>query len=121
MEQHPECLYSPSYGYEENTIGPPRVPGTIERPLNTEQHPDSLCTAPHVALEITIAHRRQYYYLESIEQHPESMFLCVPPVPHEGLYTGSHGVLQWSLSVSMGSYKGLQYQVRGLAGSQGTV
>ena len=37
--------------------------------------------------------------------------------------TGSHGVLQWSLSGvsgSMGSYKGIQYQVRGLAGSQGT-
>ena len=33
--------------------------------------------------------------------------------------TGSHGVLQWSLSGSMGSYKGIQYQVRGLAGSQG--
>ena len=27
---------------------------------------------------------------------------------------------QWSLSGSIGSYKGIQYQVRGLAGSQGT-
>ena len=34
--------------------------------------------------------------------------------------TGSHGVLQWSLSGSMESYKGIQCQVRGLAGSQGT-
>ena len=35
--------------------------------------------------------------------------------------TGSHGVLQWSLSGTLGSYKGFQYQVRGLAGSQRTV
>ena len=26
IEQHPESLYSPSCGYEENLIGPPRVP-----------------------------------------------------------------------------------------------
>ena len=35
--------------------------------------------------------------------------------------TGSHGVLQWSLSGTLWSYKGLQYRVKGLAGSQGTV